>query len=117
MQIRLENHSIPRSRSLFSSAALQIGLCAIVFFLASPGPINARTTTAPPSDTESPAADTQADFERRLRTLEAEVAELKRLLAANTAAAPTASPAGSRVASPAPSEGNTVPAKWRLTWR
>jgi hypothetical protein len=109
MKIRPENHSTPRSRSLFSSATLLIGLCVIAFFLASPGTISARATTALPPDTESPAADTQADFERRLRTLEAEVAELKRLLTANTPAAPTASHAGSSVASPAPSEGNTVP--------
>jgi hypothetical protein len=109
MQIRLENHSIPRSRSLFSSSALLIGLGVIVFFLASPGTISARATTALPPDTEPPAGNTQADLEQRLRTLEAEVAELKRLLTANTAAAPTASPAGPSVASPAPSEGHTVP--------
>jgi hypothetical protein len=109
MKIRPENHSIPRSRSLFSSAGLLIGLCVIAFFLASPRALNARATTALPPDTESPAADIQADLEQRVRTLEAEVAELKRLLTANTAAAPAASPAGSSVASPAPSEGNAVP--------
>jgi len=110
MQIRPENQSIQRSRRLFSRAAPLIGLCVIALFLASPGALHARATNALPSETESPATDTQADLEQRVRTLEAEVAELKRLLTARTAAAsPATSPATSSVASPAAGGATTAP--------
>jgi len=102
MQPMLENQTI--ERSLFRRlGAPMICLCMIGLLLGSVDVLNAQEKPRLASETESNGPDTHADLERRVETLEAEVAELKRLLKENATAAP-ASANGGAVASTASGE-------------
>lgn len=97
----------PVHRSPFPRpAALMICLCVIALFLLRADTLRAQGKTQLSSDTEASAPDKPADLERRVEALEAEVAELKRLLTANATAA---SPAANAAVVSAPASGSAVP--------
>jgi hypothetical protein len=68
-------------------APLVIWLCLVAFSLLRVDALQAQEKAGLASGTESSAPDAHADLERRVEALEAEVAELKRLLTANATAA------------------------------
>jgi hypothetical protein len=108
MQTKIENRAV--RRSLFTRrAAPTICLCTIALLLVRVDTLRAQVK-AQSSDTEAGAPEKPADLERRVEALEAEVAELKRLLTANaTSSTPTANAAVSSASangSPAGSLGN-----------
>src|SRR5271170_743265 len=103
MPNRTETHRIDRSPSARRGSFM---ICMFIagFLLAHADKLDARAETSRTADSESPNAP--ADLERRVEALEAEVAELKRLLIANSPAA-SASASNSAVA---PSVSSVTPA-------
>ena len=84
MPNQTETHRIHRSLSARRSTSM-ICLFIVGLLLAHADKLDARAETRRTADSESPNAP--ADLERRVEALEAEVAELKRLLTANSPAA------------------------------
>ena len=84
MQTKIEDRAVRRSP--FTRRAPVICLCAIALLLVRVDPLRAQGKAQLASDTEAGAPEKPADLERRVETLEAEVAELKRLLTANASA-------------------------------
>ena len=99
MPKQAETHGIHRSRSARPGASI-FCLFIVGLLLAHVDKLDARAETRSTADSESPSAP--ADLERRVEALEAEVAELKRLLTANFPAA-SALASNSAVAPPASS--------------
>jgi hypothetical protein len=94
-----ENQAIVRS-SFKWLGAIAICLCAIALLLAAVDAANAQQATTPAFQTASNGPDAHPDLERRVETLEAEVADLKRLLQQNAAVITVSSPnAGSTLSS------------------
>src|SRR5580700_9590165 len=84
MPNQTETHRIHRRPSARRGASM-ICLFIVGLLLAHAEKLDARAETRRTADSESPNAP--ADLERRVEALEAEVAELKRLLTANSPAA------------------------------
>jgi Putative beta-barrel porin-2, OmpL-like. bbp2 len=89
----LENQTIDRS-SLRRFGVPMIFLCMIGLPLGSVEVLNAQEKLGLASETVPNRSDTRSDLERRVETLEAEVAELKRLLKENAPAAATSANGG-----------------------